>query len=93
MPAVSLGNALTTRLLRREGLQLGVIAAVIAVPLFFDSRALQLAAGIIGAGVCVVAAIALIVAWRVPTRRTGALLLYGGAVLVFAALAVLNLRA
>ena len=92
MPSVSLGNALTPRLLRREGLQLAVIAVVTAVPLFFDSRALQIAAGVIAAGVCVVAAIALVVTWRVPTRRSDAVLLYAAAVLVFAALAILNLR-
>ena len=90
MPSVNFENSMNSRLLRREGLQLGVVAAMTAVALLFDSRALHVIAGIIAAAACVVAAIALIVAWRV-SGRGGALIVYAVAVLVFAVLTVLNL--
>lgn len=91
MPSISFKNSLTTRALRREGLQLGIIAAVTAVPLLFDSRALQVVAGIVDAAMCVVAVVALVVAWRV-SGRAAALIVYVAAAAIFAVLAVLNLR-
>ncbi len=91
MPSVSFENALTSQLLRREGLQLGLIGAVTAAALLFDSLALGVIAGIIDVVVCAVAAVAFVVAWRV-SRRGSALIVYAAAVVLFAVLAVLNLR-
>jgi hypothetical protein len=88
---MNFGQSLTTRLLRREGLQLLVIAAATAVVLLFDSRLLEVVAGIVDVVVGVVAAIAFVIAWRV-SRRPSALVVYGLAVLLFAVLAFLNLR-
>lgn len=91
MPPGYFESSLTSQLLRREGRQLGLVAAITAVPLLFDSRALNVVAGIIAAAACGVAVIALVVAWRV-SGRAGALLVYAVAAPVFAMLAVLNLR-
>jgi hypothetical protein len=82
---------LTLRLLRREALQLGVIAIASAVVLALHSRAVGIVAGIVDIGACLLAAVALVVAWR-AAGRGGALALYAGAIVVFAALAFLNLR-
>jgi hypothetical protein len=90
VPSLRFESSLTPGLLRREGLQLAMVAALTAVPLFLDSRVLGVVAGIVDIGVAVVSAIALAVAWRVS--RGNAVVLYGAAVIVFAALAVLNLR-
>jgi hypothetical protein len=91
MRSVSFKNSLTTRALRREALQLGIIAAITAGALLLDSRALQVIAGIVDAAMCVIAALALVVAWRV-SGRAGALVVYATAAVIFASLAVLNLR-
>jgi hypothetical protein len=88
---MSLEQSLTARLLRREGLQLGLIAVVTAVVLLFDSRPLQVIAGIVDVVVCAIAAVALIVAWRV-SKRGSALVVYALAVPLFALLALFNLR-
>lgn len=91
MPSVSFKNTLTSRALRREAIQLGVAALLVAVPVLLDSRALQVLAGIAAAAMCTVTAVAFVVAWRVSGRPAG-LALYGASTVVFAALAVLNLR-
>jgi hypothetical protein len=83
-------NSLTARLLRREALQLGVIAVASAAVLAFHSRTFGIVAGIVDIGACLLAAVALAVAWRAAARG-GALGIYAGAILVFAVLAFLNL--
>jgi hypothetical protein len=88
---MSFENALSSRLLRREGIQLGVVAAATAVALLFDVRVVGVIAGIVDVIFCAIAAIALIVAWRV-SGPTWALLVYAVAIPVFAVLAVLNLQ-
>jgi len=89
--SLRLESSLTSSLLRREGLQLGLIAAATAAVLPFHSRPLEVVAGIVDAGMCVLAAGAMVVAWRV-SKRAGAPSVYAVAVVVFALLAVLNLR-
>jgi hypothetical protein len=85
-------HALTSPLLRREALQLGVVAvATLAVRLFVDSRPALVAAGIVSLVAGALAAIALIVAWRASGRGV-ALLVYAAAIVLFALLAALNLR-
>jgi len=84
-------QSLTARLLLREGLQLGLIAAATAAVMLFDSRPLEVVAGIVDVAVAAFAAVALVVAWR-ASRRGSALIVYGLAVPLFALLAFLNLR-
>ena len=84
-------NSLTSGLLRREGRQLGLIAAGTALALLFDSRPLSVIAGIVDIGGCLLAAVAMVVAWRVSGRGR-APAVYAVAVLAFALLAVMNLR-
>ena len=82
-------DSLTGGLLRREGLQLAVVAIVTAAPIPFDVRALQVIAGLVDVVVAAVSAIATVVAWRV-SRRAAAVALYAVAVPVFALLAFVN---
>ena len=90
MPSLRFEDSLTGDLLRREGLQLAVLALVTAAPIFFDVRALQVVAGIVDGVVAVVAAIAAVVAWR-ASGRAAAVGLYALAAPVFALLAFVNL--
>lgn len=84
-------NALTPKLVRREAIQLGVIALLTVVALVFAPKGLRIAAGVLDVVACLLAAVALIVAWRSAGRRR-ALGLYAAALVLFAALAVLNIR-
>jgi hypothetical protein len=84
-------NALSSGLVRREAIQLLVVAVASAVALLFHSRAVSVVAAIADVIALGLAAIAGIVAWRVG-GRPGAILLYVVAAAVFAALGLLNLR-
>jgi hypothetical protein len=90
VPSLRFEDSLTGVLLRREGLQLAILALVTAAPIFLDVRALQVVAGIVDGVVAVVAAIAAVVAWR-ASGRAAAVGLYALAVPVFALLAFVNL--
>ena len=82
-------DSLTGGLLRREGLQLAVLALVTAAPIAFDVRALQVIAGLVDVVLAVVAAMAAVVAWR-ASRRAASVAIYAIAVPVFALLALVN---
>jgi hypothetical protein len=90
VPSLRFEESLTGALLRREGLQLAVLALVTAAPILFDVRALQVVAGVVDAAMAVIAAIAAVVAWR-ASGRAAAVGLYSLAVPVFALLAFANL--
>jgi hypothetical protein len=92
MPRASLRpeNALTAGLMRREAIQLLVVAVACAAALLFHSRALNVVAAIVDLIALVLAAIAAIVAWRVG-GRAAAVIVYVVAMAVFAVLALLNL--
>lgn len=79
-------HALQPRLIRREAIQLGIVAIIAVALLVTNSTALHLVSGIISVIAAALAAIAGIVGWRVG-GRSGSLLLYVGAVVVFGLLA------
>jgi hypothetical protein len=84
-------NALTPRLVRREAIQLGVVALLTVVALVVAPRGLRIAAGAVDVVAAVLAGIALTVAWR-SGGRAQALGLYAAALVVFVVLAGLNFR-
>jgi len=82
-------NTLNPKTIRREAIQLFVVAAA-SVGLFFTGvRALQVLVGVVDMFACVITAIAATVAWRVGGRGTS-FGLYAVAVPVFLAIALLN---
>ena len=82
-------STLNPKTLRREAIQLAIVA-VVSIGLFFtDVRALQIAVGVVDMFACVITAIAATVAWRVGGRGTS-FGLYAVAAPVFAAIALLN---
>ena len=82
-------NALNPKTLRREAIQLAVVA-VVSLGLYFTGvRALQIVVGVIDMFACVITAIAATVAWRVGGRGTS-FGLYAVAAPVFVAVALLN---
>jgi hypothetical protein len=82
-------STLNAKSLRREAIQLGIVAAGSLAVLLIGVHALQIVAGVIDAIACVICAIAAIVAWRVGGRGLS-VGLYAVGVPVFAALAVAN---
>ena len=84
-------NALTPRLVRREAIQLGVIAVLTLVALVVAPHGLRIAAGLVDVIAALLATVALTVAWRAGGRGQ-ALGLYAVALAVFVLLAALNLR-
>ncbi len=76
--------------MRREAVQLFVVAVASAATLLFHSRAVNVIAAIVDLIALVLAGIAGIVAWRVG-GRAAAVAFYLVAVVVFAVLALLNL--
>ena len=82
-------SALNPRTLRREGVQLAIVAAVSLGVSFTGVRALEIVVGVIDMFACVITAIAATVAWRVGGRGAS-VGLYAVAVPVFAAIALLN---
>lgn len=81
--------ALNRRAIRREAIQLAVIAVLSAVALAVGNTAFQIVAGVVDAFAALMTTIAAIVAWRVG-GRAASLGLYLVAAVVFAALAVAN---
>ena len=82
-------SALNPKILRREAIQLAIVAAA-SLGLFFTGvRALQIVVGVIDMFACVITAIAATVAWRVGGRGTS-FGLYAIAAPAFAAIALLN---
>ena len=82
-------STLNPKTLRREGIQLAIVAAA-SLGLFFTGvRALQIVVGVVDMFACVICAIAATVAWRVGGRGTS-FGLYAVAVPVFLAIALLN---
>ncbi len=84
--------ALTPRLLGRETVQLGVVAALSLAALLFAPASLQVVAGLVDVLVAAVSLVALVVAWRVG-RLQAALAVYAPAVIVFVLLALGNFAA
>ena len=84
-------TALTPRLVRREAIQLGVIAALTLVALVAAPHGLRIVAGIVDVIAALLAAVALTVAWR-ANGRGQALGLYAVALGVFVLLAALNIH-
>jgi hypothetical protein len=82
-------STLNPKTLRREAIQLAVVAVVSIGISFTDVRALEIVAGVIDVFACVITAIAATVAWRVGGRGTS-VGLYAIAAPVFAAIAILN---
>ena len=90
-PALKPENALRAGVMRREAVQLAVVGVATGAALLFESRAVSLIATVADVVAALLAAVAAVVAWRVAGRG-GAVLFYVAAVVVFAALALLNLR-
>ena len=82
-------STLNPKTLRREAVQLAVVA-VASVGIYFTGvRALQIVVGVVDMFACVITAIAATVAWRVGGRGTS-VGLYAIAAPLFAAIAILN---
>ncbi|HWJ31740.1 MAG TPA: hypothetical protein VNR59_05320 [Gaiellaceae bacterium] len=82
-------STLNPKTLRREAIQLAIVA-VISIGIYFtDVRALQIVVGVVDMFACVITAIAATVAWRVGGRGAS-VGLYAVAAPVFAAIAILN---
>jgi hypothetical protein len=82
-------STLNPKTLRREAIQLAIVA-VVSVGIYFTGvRALQIVVGVVDMFACVITAIAATVAWRVGGRGTS-VGLYAVAAPVFAAIAILN---
>jgi hypothetical protein len=82
-------NALTPSLLRREAIQLAVVAVASLAAFLSDVRVLKIVVGIVDLLVAGIAATALVIAWR-AVGRTGALVVYLSAWVVLVALAAAN---
>jgi hypothetical protein len=82
-------STLNPKTLRREAVQLTIVAAGSLGVFFTDVRGLQIVVGIIDVFACIITGIAAIVAWRVGGRGVS-VGLYAVAAPVFAALAVAN---
>jgi hypothetical protein len=82
-------STLNPKTLRREAVQLAIVA-VASVGIYFTGvRALQIIVGVVDMFACVITAIAATVAWRVGGRGTS-VGLYAIAAPLFAAIAILN---
>lgn len=81
---------LNRRALRREAVQLGVVAVACLVALLTGSGALHVVAAVVAVAGCLLAAIAATVAFRVGGRGLS-LALYVGAALAFLGLAAATL--
>ena len=82
-------STLNPKTLRREAVQLTIVA-VASVGIYFTAvRALQIIVGVVDMFACVITAIAATVAWRVGGRGTS-VGLYAVAAPLFAAIAILN---
>jgi hypothetical protein len=86
--ALSLSESLTPSLLGRETVQLSVLAVLSGIALWIAPRWLTIVAGVVLVVAC---AVGVSVAARRP-RSPRALAIYGGALVIFALLAVANLR-
>jgi hypothetical protein len=82
-------STLNPKTLRREAVQLAVVA-VASVGIYFTGvRALKIIVGVVDIFACVITAVAATVAWRVGGRGTS-VGLYAIAAPLFAAIAILN---
>jgi hypothetical protein len=82
-------STLNPKTLRREAVQLAVVA-VASVGIYFTGvRALQIIVGVVDMFACVITAVAATFAWRVGGRGTS-VGLYAIAAPLFAAIAILN---
>ena len=82
-------STLNPKTLRREAIQLAVVAAASIGIYFTGVRALQVIVGVLDMFACVITAIAATVAWRVGGRGAS-VGLYAVAAPVFVAIALLN---
>jgi hypothetical protein len=82
-------STLNPKTLRREAIQLAIVA-VVSIGIYFTGvRALQIIVGVVDVFACVITLIAATVAWRVGGRGAS-VGLYAIAAPVFAAIALLN---
>lgn len=88
---MSLGDSLTPSLLGRETVQLLVLAALSASALWIAPRWVTVVAGVVDGLLVLACAVGVSVAARQP-RRPRALAIYGSALVIFALLAMGNLR-
>jgi hypothetical protein len=82
-------STLNPKTLRREAIQLGVVAVASLAAFVTGVRVLQIVVGVVDVLACIITAIAAVVAWRVGGRGTS-VGLYAIAAPVFAALAIAN---
>ena len=82
-------STLNPKTLRREAIQLAIVAAVSLGIYVIGVRTLQIVVGVVDVFACVITAIAATVAWRVGGRGAS-VGLYAVAPLGFAAIALLN---
>ena len=82
-------STLNPKTLRREAIQLAIVAGASLGLYFTGVRALQIVVGVVDMFACVITAIAATVAWRVGGRGAS-VGLYAVAAPVFAAIALLN---
>jgi len=82
-------STLNPKTLRREAIQLAIVAGASLGLYFTGVRGLQIVVGVVDMFACVITAIAATVAWRVGGRGTS-VGLYAVAAPVFVALALLN---
>jgi hypothetical protein len=82
-------STLNPKTLRREAIQLAIVAGASLGLYFTGVRSLQIVVGVVDMFACVITAIAATVAWRVGGRGTS-VGLYAVAAPVFVALALLN---
>ncbi len=85
-------TTLNGRALRREAIQLGVIAVASLAVLVFAGRIVQVIAGVVDGFVFVMTSIAAVVAWR-GGGRGASIALYAAAPAVFLTLALANFLA
>ena len=82
-------STLNPKTLRREAIQLGIVALVSVGIYLTGVRALQIVVGVVDVFACVISAIAATVAWRVGGRGAS-VGLYAIAALAFAVIALFN---
>jgi len=85
-------RALTPRLVRRETIQLSVIAALSVLALIFGPTVLRIVAAVVDIAAARLTGVASMVAWR-AVGRSRAFAVYAVSLVAFAVLAIVNLVA
>jgi hypothetical protein len=92
MPTLRPRNALTPKLVRREALQLSVVAALSLLALLFAPMVLRVVTGVVDIAAALLTAVACVVTWK-AVGPSKALAVYVVSVVGFCLLAILNLIA